>query len=145
MPSQTLSNIYQCLINPYLNYGINVWGRASKIHLNKILAPTLSLFISLINVLPVKMIYFKSVCNLMYDVANNTCPSAISDYFVRSRNIHTHNTRHNTSNNFYIEHSKLNKLNASFVRSGVKIWNNIPKSVREVGKNTLIKCCINLC
>ena len=91
------------------------------------------LFISL-NVLPVNMIYFKSVCNLMYDVSNNTCPLAISDYFVRSRNIHTHNTRHNASNDFCIEHSKLNKLNASFVRSGVKIWNNIPKSVREVGK-----------
>ena len=78
------------------------------------------------------MIYFKSVCNLMYDVSNNTCPLAISDYFVRTRNIHTHNTRRNTSN-FYIEHSKLNKLNASFVRFGVKIWNNIPKSVCEVG------------
>ena len=37
VPCQTLSNIYQCLINPYLNYGINVWGQASKIHLNKIL------------------------------------------------------------------------------------------------------------
>ena len=149
VPSQTLSNIYQCLINLYLNYGINVWGRASKIHLNKILVlqkramrlvkfkgnkeHAIPLFISL-NVLPVNMIYFKSVCNLMYDVSNNTCPSAISNYFVQSRNIHTHNTRHNTSNNFYIQHSKLNKLNASFVRSGVKIWNNIPKSVREVGK-----------
>ena len=91
------------------------------------------LFISL-NILPVNMIYFKSVCNLMYDVSNNTCPPAISDYFVRSRNIHTHNTRHNTFNNFYIEHSRLNKLNASFARSGVKMWNNIPISVRELAK-----------
>ena len=69
VPSQTLSNIYQCLIHPYLIYGINVWGRASKIHLNKILVlqkramrlmkfkgnkeHAIPLFISL-NVFPVK-------------------------------------------------------------------------------------------
>ena len=73
VPCQTLSNIYQCLINPYLNYGINVWGQASKIHLNKILVlqkrsmrlvklketknTAIPLFISL-NVLPVNMNIF---------------------------------------------------------------------------------------
>ena len=116
-----------------MTYGINVWEQASKIHLNKVLVlqkramqlmkfkgnkeHAIPLFISL-NVLPVNMIYFTSVCNLMYDVSNNTCPSAISDNFVQSRNIHTHNT----SNNFYIQHSRLNKLNVSFVRSGVTIY-----------------------
>ena len=73
----------------------------------------------------------------MYDVSNNICALAISDYFVRSRNIHTLNTRHNTSNNFYIEHSRLNKLNASFVRSGVKMWDNIPVTIRELEKKAL--------
>jgi hypothetical protein len=46
----------------------------------------------------------------MYDVSNSSCPSIFSDYFN-----HTHKTRHSASNNFYIEYSRLYKLNASFV------------------------------
>ena len=96
-----------------------------------------------LNVLPLNMIYYKSVCNLMYDVSNSSCPSTISDYFNRSRNIHTHKTRHCASNNFYIEYSRLNKLNASFARSGAKIWNNIPGNVRELGKKKFNKALQN--
>ena len=158
VPLSTLLNIYRSLIQPYLTYGIIVWGRASKTYLNKLLVlqkrvlrlmnfkgykeHAIPLFTNL-NVLPLNMIYYKSVCNLMYDVSNSSCPSTISDYFNRSRNIHTHKTRHCASNNFYIEYSRLNKLNASFARSGAKIWNNIPGNVRELGKKKFNKALQN--
>ena len=37
VPLSTLLNIYQCLILPYITYGIIVWGQASNVYLNKIL------------------------------------------------------------------------------------------------------------
>ena len=40
-----------------------------------------------LNVLPLNMIYYKSVCNLLYDVSNSSCPTIFSDYFN-----HTHKT-----------------------------------------------------
>jgi hypothetical protein len=81
------------------------------------------------------MLYFKTICNLMYDVSNSSCSSAISDCFIQSKEAqYTYNTRHCASNNFYIEYSKLTTTITSFVKSGVKVWNSIPNDVRELGR-----------
>jgi hypothetical protein len=37
VPLSTLLSIYQCLILPYITYGMIVWGQASNVYLNKIL------------------------------------------------------------------------------------------------------------
>ena len=37
VPFATLLNIYRCLIEPYISYGLIAWGQAANIHLNKIL------------------------------------------------------------------------------------------------------------
>jgi hypothetical protein len=58
------------------------------------------------------MLYIKTVCNLMHDVSNKSCPSSISDCFIHSRQIHNHNTRHCISKNYYIEYSRLTKTNS---------------------------------
>jgi hypothetical protein len=90
------------------------------------------------NVLPLNMIYYKSVCNLMYmtsltAIVHQQLPIILIglEIFIPMRK-----TRHSASNYLYIEYSRLNKLNASFVRSGVKIWNRIyiPMYVHELGK-----------
>lgn len=86
------------------------------------------------NILPLNMLYIKTICNLMYDVSNSSCPSSISDCFIQSKEVHTYNTRHCVSNNFYVEYSKLTTTITSFVKSGVKIWNSIPTDVRELGR-----------
>ncbi len=117
VPLSTLQNIYRCLILPYISYGIAVWGKAAKKYLNKILIlqkralrlmnfktnkeHAIPLFIHS-NILPLNMLYFKTICNLMYDVSNNSCPSSISDCFIQSKEIHSYNTRHCVSNNFYM-------------------------------------------
>jgi hypothetical protein len=154
VPLSTLLSIYQCLILQNITYGIIVWGQASNVYLNKILIlqkqalhlinfknnkeHAIPLFNSL-NILPLNMLYYKTVCSLMYDVSNSSCPSAISDCFIQARYMHTHNTRHCTANNFYIQYSRLNKHNESFVKLGAKIWNNISDNVCEFGKNKFTK------
>ena len=98
VPLNTLQHIYRSLIQPYLLYGITAWGRADKIHRNKILclqkralrlmffgdykAHAVPFFISS-SLLPLDLLYFKSVAVLMYDVSNNTSPPPISNLFNR--------------------------------------------------------------
>ena len=93
VPLNTLQHIYRLLIQPYLFYGITAWGRADKIHRNKILclqkgafrlmffgdyrAHAVPFFTSS-SLLPVDLLYFKSVAVLMHDVSNNTSPPQIS-------------------------------------------------------------------
>jgi hypothetical protein len=49
--------------------------------------------------------------------------------------VRTYNTRHCTSNNFYIEYSKLVTTTiTSLAKSGVKVWNRTPTDVRELGR-----------
>ena len=79
VPSNTLLNMYQSLIQPYLFYGIAVWGQAARTNLEKILVlqkhalcliyfkpfrfHAVPLF-KLLNVLPLNLLYFQN--NLPY-------------------------------------------------------------------------------
>jgi len=75
--------IYRSLILPYLSYGICVWGRAAKLYIGKLLvlqkralrliyfapsdAHAIPVFIQS-EILPVNMIYFDVIVNLMHDI-----------------------------------------------------------------------------
>ena len=100
-----LLNIYRSLIFPYLSYGLAAWGQAAKTHLQKLLvlqkrvlrlmyfseprAHAVSLFITS-NVLPINMLYVKTVSSLMYDVSRLSVPPNISDLFTQVNKIHMH-------------------------------------------------------
>ena len=72
-------------------------------------------------VLPVKFLYFESVCCLMYNVQSKTAPSNILNLFTDTSKIHTYNTRSSTSNTFYIKKSKLEIQEKAFSRIGAKL------------------------
>ena len=86
-------------------------------------------------VLPLNMLYFKYSAILMHDISNNRAPSKISELFVRSNMIHSYYTRFSAAGNFYVQRSRLNQLLLSFSRSGVRIWNKIPLTLREQRKD----------
>ena len=86
------------------------------------------------SLLPPDLLYFKSVAVLMYDVSNNTLPPQISNLFNYQHNIHSHNTRSSTRGNFFLEYSRLDKLNMSFSRNGVRVWNNLSNEIRQMPK-----------
>ena len=140
---------------PCINYAITVWGLASKRYLDKILRlqkralrfiysaerndHAIPLFVAT-GVLPVKFLYFESVCCLMYDVRNKNAPSNTLNLFTDTSKIHTYNTRSSTSNKSYIKKSKLEIKEKAFSRIGAKLWNELPASLRELtGKKQLKK------
>ena len=154
VPIQTLITIYRSLILPHLSYGITIWGQAAKKYINKLVvlqkravrlmyfgqysSHAIPFFISA-NILPFDMLYFKSVCNLMYDVTNDWTPPNISNLFITSDKVHKHQTRSSAKGNYFIEYSRLNKQKNSFTRTGTKIWNSIPLNLRKLSKPSFKK------
>ena len=149
VPLYTLHHIYRSLIQPYLLYGIVAWGRAGKIYRTKILrlqkralclmffgdykSHAIPFFISS-NLLPLDLLYFKSVAILMHDVFNNLSPPQITNSFNFQWNIHPYNTRSSSRGNFFVQYSRLEKQNKSFTRVSVKVWNSLPVEMRHTSK-----------
>ena len=149
VPLNTLQHIYRSLIQPYLLYGITAWGRAGKTHRNIILrlqkralrlmffcdykTHAIPLFISS-SLLPLDLLYFKSVAILMHDVSNNISPPQINNLFHYQHNIHSYITRSSTRGNFFLKYSRINKQNMSFSRNGVRIWNSLSSEFHQMPK-----------
>lgn len=149
VPFNTLLNIYRSLIHPYISYGISVWGQAAQKYMNKILIlqkralrlmyfatnreHAIPLFIAS-NVLPVDMLYYRTVSTLMHDVNNNMAPPNILNLFTSVHSVHPHYTRAATNGKLYCKYSRLKQQTESFSRIGVKIWNEISVNIRKLSK-----------
>ena len=150
IPFSALLNIYRSLIEPYISYGLVAWGQALNTHLDKIVtlqkralrlmyfvdykSHSVPLFLNS-GILPVKLLYFKSVASLLHDVDNRHAPPNISNLFTRSKQIHSYPTRSAIAGNFYVEMSRTNQRLLSFSRIGTKIWNGIPPKIRQLKKS----------
>ena len=149
VPRRILLNIYQSLIHPYLTYGLASWGQSSKTYLNKILIlqkralrmiyfadrrdHAIPLFIDA-NILPLTFLYYESVSNLMHDINNNKAPLNILKLFKKTSSVHSYSTRSSTSKNFYVHSTRLEVHKRSLSQFGVKLWNEIPRGIRDLPK-----------
>ena len=75
----------------------------------------------------------------MWDVANNSAPENIKRAFTRISEVHSYPTRSSLNDDFYTEHSRLEKMRSSFLRVGPKIWNSLPSDMRNLPKSTFRK------
>ena len=150
VPTDTLLSIYQSLIQPYITYGIAVWGQGAPTNLDKLLilqkralrlihfAPYRSHAIPLFNhynILPLNFQYCKSVCTIMHDVSNNSLPANIFNLFLYPTQVHSYNTRFSATGSFNIKYSRTNQLKNDFSIFGARIWNSIPQSIRILPKH----------
>ena len=149
VPFHTLVSIYNCLVVPYLRYGLIAWGQASKTQLNKLLIlqkralrficfadrcdHAIPLFLRA-KILPIHFLYYKLLAETMHDVNNDVIPSQLKDLSIPTAKIHSYNTRSSVCNNFYIKKSKLEIERKSFSRIGAKLWNEIPTKLRTLPK-----------
>ena len=115
VPFHTLVSIYNCLVVPYLWYGLIARGVTGKTKLNKLLIlqklalcfmcfadrcnHAIPLFLCA-QTLPIHFLYYKLLAETMHDVSNDVIPSP-------TVKIHSYNTRSSVSDNFYILKSKL--------------------------------------
>ena len=96
------------------------------------------------NLLPLDLLYFKSVAVLIHDVFNNLSPPKITNIFNFQSNIHSYNTRSSSRGNCFVQYSRLEKQNKSFSRVGVKVWNSLPVELRHTPKTNFKRKIHNL-
>ena len=75
----------------------------------------------------------------MHDVSNDLVPSNLKDLFIPTAKNHSYNTRASVSKNFYIQKSNTEIKRMSFLRTGAKLWNEIPARLRALPKATFKK------
>ena len=89
----------KAFVQPYLSYGIAIWGQAASTNLKKILIlhkralrlihfkpfrfHAVPLF-KFSNVLPLNFLYFKTICLILHGVFNNVTPPNVSNLFTYS-------------------------------------------------------------
>ncbi len=106
-----LKTLYYTMIYPYLTYGIESWGSASKQELNKKLEKMQNrvvrcigsaqflerneIFYKRYHILKLNELHELHTLKQMHMYYLNETPLPISELFVRNHNIHDHNTRQN--------------------------------------------------
>ena len=154
VPVNTLINIYKSLILPHLTYGIVLWGQAAKCHIDKILklqkrairliysahyrSHGIPLFQSA-SILPINLLYIKSISILMYDISKTNVPPNISAMFTSLEKIHKYNTRSSSMKNFYVKYTGSDLQKRFFANTGARVWNVVPMELRENSKHNFRK------
>ena len=91
------------------------------------------------DILPVSVMYCKTVVSLMHDINSNNSPTNLFNLFEKTVTIHSYHTRSSTSGNFHVKSSKLEIHKNSLSRFGVKLWNEIPCRIRDLPKKKFTK------
>ena len=69
---------------------------------------------------------------LLIQVPNLTYLGMIAFYYLKISTIHSYNTRSRTSSSFHVKSSKLEIHKNSFSCFGLKLWNEIPRHIRDL-------------
>ena len=68
---------------------------------------------------------------LMYKVHSEIVPDPIIALFDKTETIHTYNTRSVTNQNYFLKRTDLNKGERGVSVAAVKVWNDLPTSIKE--------------
>ena len=147
-PKKVLMMLYNALIGSCLRYGIRSWGSSSpqllntlQIAQNKIIRAILFLSYTSdvkpglleLKVLNVKSTYEHEVAKLFHSVVYNYCPKTFSNFFELSTHRYATRLRQNSCFSLMKAKTELGKKSLKF--SGVKIWANLPLSVKDISES----------
>ena len=140
LPEQALYRLYCSLVLPYLNYGLLLWGNANKTTLGKVyklqkralriisnshyLSSSKPLF-DKYNVLNIFDMYKKEVGIFMYKYRNNMLPQSFDGIFTNHQSNHNYDTRN--KGDYKLSMQRVNTI----VKTGPKIWNELPKYIKN--------------
>ena len=143
-------SVYYSLVYSHLQYAIICWGNSSKtiehklqVKQNRIIKTLCNKFgtktglkplYEQLQVLNIDEIYKVEVAKFMAKVNLNKLPvfcSNQSTIFRTLSSIHTYSTRSVSSKSFYVQKTSLVKTNQSLKISGGKIWNSLPRHIRD--------------
>ena len=137
----TLLNLYNTMVLPYISYCIHVWGKSASIHINKIhilqkkivriisgVPPrthSLPLFDKL-KLMTAYQVYDYYVGVFMYKLYHEKLPPMFN-MFQRTSNVHNYSTRQYDS--FYIDFVPTLRSQRTIKITGPKLWNKISSQI----------------
>ena len=146
LPTSSLLMLYSTLILPYLNYGIIVWGNTYDSYLHRLLllqkkamrvicntswrSHTDVLFVEN-NVLKINDLYRYSLGQFMYQLNNNTLPSAFNLIFIKNKTIHKYPTRQSDEFHLPFTRTLLAKSIFTYMYVGPKLWTILDVSINN--------------
>ena len=144
LPKRLLLNLYYTLIQPYLSYGITLWGSTYTKYTNKLfllqkkalriinkvsyLHHTNELFHNC-KILKLADIYQLEISKYMYKFSSKMLPTNIQTIFTTSQSYHNYNTRN--KNNPCIQKYKSEQAINSICHKGPQIWQKVPNSIKS--------------
>ena len=147
---KTLRMLYHSFVKSHLLCGILSWGNDYKsaiqllqiLH-NKILRLMFKIepqshvsnnYLYYSSKLPkIEDLYKLEIIKFMYLYEQNKLPPSVSDYFLPLEKIHSHNTRSSSSNKYFLLFFFFtNKAQTIINYTGVKIWNEMPDSLKKL-------------
>ena len=151
--SHILTNLYYAMIYPFLIYGINVWGSASQHLLNPVLVlqkkflrmktyndqfnelhqlPHSDPLFSNEKILKIYDIHKLQLGKFVFESHNNIGPNQFHNIFNPVTNIHQHNTRYGSLDNFYVTYAHTSQYGLKNIKnSGTKLWYSLPNSIKN--------------
>ena len=157
-----LKTLYYSLIYSHLCYGIEVWGNADKIHINRVftlqkravrvilhkdqrqqdfsLPASNPLFIEL-KFLKIHNIFKLKITDFIFKCVSDWHPSNFHSWFKFTSDIHSYNTRSNSTNKLFIPAIRTTHYGLKSIKyNGPKTWNAIPITITgKVEYNKFIK------
>ncbi len=145
MPERILYTLYCSLILPYINYGILIWGKACKTHLEKIhklqkwavriisnshyRSHSGPLFLKY-NLLNVYKNYELEAGVFMYNYFKKLLPQSFNDFFTKPSEVHNYHTRNR--NNYYHTRNKKVFSDKTIRTTGPILWNSLQDEIKNV-------------
>ena len=141
----TLKQLYNTLVLPYLSYCCTIWGGAAKCHINILnvaqkrvirnitnshyLDHTEPLYKKL-NIMNVSQLYVYQVAIFMYKHHSHMLPVVFINWF--KANVPTHNYSTRNATKLYPTLTRTTRVKSHILSQGPIIWNSIPKEIQSV-------------
>ena len=137
LPNDILRQLYYTMVQPYLTYGVILWGSTYQSYLKRTVilqkkahykAHTKPLFYAS-NVLNIKYSYLLEVAKFMHDFTRRKLPIPLLNFFSSNLTVRQHNTRQVLDPHFTIIFNSI--AEKSIIHGGPRIWSNIPQPIKE--------------
>ena len=142
LPLTLLRSLYYTMVQPYLTYGIILWGPTYRCHLKQV-SILQKKAIRCINksyynahtepfirnkILKLDDLYKFELSKFMFDCINGLLPTPILEYFTTNATIHAHHTRQR--NIPHVTQTVGTISERAVTHKGPKTWTEIPQTIR---------------
>ena len=152
LPCSVMQTLYDSLIEPYVQYGVEVWGSEATCYLNGIYkvqkaavraihglpyaTPTAEYF-KKSGIFCVFKLYRYQLLQLMYKAVKQGINSDLFSSILRHSEIHSHDTRN--SDNLVLPHFLMSNSQKSISYVGPKFWNEISLHAKNCTSLSIFK------